>query len=125
MHFSFCDFFTSLGILLVLGSLLRNQRCYFSSVSLLPCKERLLWSLTTALTVRLWLLLHVLSAVTLLSVFPHHLFFLNFHFFFFKGGERFFHFELPQPLGEMIKASHFAPSPFAAWTPLTFFPFCS
>lgn len=85
MHFSSCDFFTSLGILLVLGSLLRKPRCYFSSVFLLSCKELLLWSLTTALTVRLWLLLHVLSPVTLLSLFHTTTsFFFSFRFFFLK-----------------------------------------
>lgn len=108
-----CAFFTCLGSSLSLGS----QDA--SSLRLLA--KLLLQSLASAFTLRLCLPLLFLFPVILVSVS------LPFHFYFcLKGGERFFHFHLPQPLSKRIKASPFARSPFAPLPPLTFFlPFCT
>lgn len=106
-----CAFFTCLGSSLSLGS----QDA--SSLRLLA--KLLLQSLASAFTLRLCLPLLFLFPVILVSVS------LPFHFYFcLKGGERFFHFHLPQPLSKRIKASPFARSPFAPYLPsLSFYPF--
>lgn len=108
-----CDFFTCLGSSLSLGSQ--------DASSLRFLAKLLLQSPASAFTLRLCLPLLFLFPVILVSVS------LPFHFYFcLKGGERFFHFHLPQPLGKRIKASPFARSPFALLPPLTLFlPFCT
>lgn len=108
-----CDFFTCLGSSLSLGSQ--------DASSLRFLAKLLLQSPASAFTLRFCLPLLFLFPVILVSVS------LPFHFYFcLKGGERFFHFHLPQPLGKRIKASPFARSPFALLPPLTLFlPFCT